>query len=126
MLRLNSQGEMINQKDIKTLSITLVGNAKVGTIYKGIVPQNMKLINSTIKADVAPVGASLTIDVLKNGTSVLSKYLTLADTTYISNEDIVSLSSFSKNDTIEIKIVTTGATQSGYNIMINLGFNLLY
>ncbi len=72
----------------------------------------------------APTGAVLTVDINKNGTTVLSTKLTIDATektsTTATTPAVISVSSFADDDSIEIDIDTIGSTIAGAGLVVTL------
>ena len=125
MLKLATNGEILNVKDTKTLAIFIKGVVQLGTIYMGIMPNNMKLSSVTIKTDTSPVGSPILLDVLKNGTSVLMSNIKLESASTFLHLDLTPILAFNKDDIIEIKVNSVGTSQIGSNLLINFEFNII-
>jgi len=126
LLKLATNGEILNVKDTKTLAIFIKGVVQLGTIYMGIMPNNMKLSSVTIKTDTSPVGSPILLDVLKNGTSVIMSNIKLESASTFLHLDLTPILAFNKDDIIEIKVNSVGTSQIGSNLLINFEFNIIW
>lgn len=74
----------------------------------------------------APTGASVIIDILKNGTTIYtggSGRPTITDSSFVDTTSVPAVTSFSAGDYFTVDIIQIGSSTAGSNLVVELIYN---
>lgn len=114
--------------DFKLVStFTYPGNLSVSTGQARFYMYKSGVIKDVI-ASVAttPVGSSVIVDILKNGTTIYTGGTgrpTITSGAFVDTSSVPSVTSFSTGDYFTVDIVQVGSTTAGANLVVELIYN---
>lgn len=104
--------------EISTLSVTQNGDLTVTTgTDRSYVPYSITLTKIVARVDTAPTGSGVTVDLLKNGSSINT--ITINDGATKATNDPLSLA-LVEDDYLTINVTQVGSTTSGSNLTLTL------
>jgi hypothetical protein len=126
ILQMNS-GATAPEWGARAVSFKLGGNSYVDTkLQQTLVHEDMTLTKVLAKVDTVPVGSSIQIDVNKNGSTMLSRVLSIAAGASTANITSILAStpgSVTENDVVSIDVDQAGSTTAGGNdLLVTLMF----
>jgi hypothetical protein len=122
----DSLNAIVNFKDKQVQVFTILGGLSVGAGVSRFYPSStIKITNVRASVNTAPTGASVIIDVLKNGTTIFTTQANrpaIAISTNVSSLAVPNITSLTSSDYLTINVSQVGSTIPGSDLTVLVEF----
>jgi hypothetical protein len=122
----DSSNAIVNFKTKSTQVFTILGSLSVGTGVSRFYPSStIKITNVRASVNTAPTGASVIIDVLKNGTTIFTTQANrpaISASTNVSSLAVPNITSLTSSDYLTVNVSQVGSTIAGSDLTVLVEF----
>ena len=131
LLKINGSGNVVNEKDLKVVGVTLGGKgtdlAITDSSYPVSIPYAGTIVKVIANVNTAPVGASIIADVNLNGTSIWNttqaNRVSISASATSGSQTSFDTTAISENDVITVDVDQVGSTTAGQDLTVMVVIN---